>query len=103
MMVRFLLASIVGRARHAHVVKQHIHLHAGASAHLQVGDRILLLATHLDDFLEVSEVAEASNDAQAQMPPPKRYRGSAMLAQTFVEVLQPSVLLDHQLSHITGC
>ena len=54
------------------VVQQHAPWYAGASAHLQVGDRILLLATQPDDFLEVSDVAEASHDAQAQQPTSKR-------------------------------
>ncbi len=45
---------------------------AGESTQLHVGDRILLLANHLDQFLEVAESAETSNAETAQPPPQKR-------------------------------
>lgn len=45
---------------------------AGESAQLQVGDRILLLATQLDQFLEVTDLAEASGDETIQLPLHKR-------------------------------
>lgn len=45
---------------------------AGESTQLQVGDRIILLATQLDQFLEVMDLAEASGDETTQPPPHKR-------------------------------
>ena len=45
---------------------------AGESSQLHVGDRILLLANQLDQFLEVAESAETSSAETAQSPPQKR-------------------------------
>ena len=45
---------------------------AGESTQLHVGDRILMLANQLDQFLEVAKSAEASSAETAQPPPQKR-------------------------------
>ena len=45
---------------------------AGESTQLHVGDRILLLANQLGQFLEVAESAETSSTETAQSPPQKR-------------------------------
>ena len=45
---------------------------AGESTQLHVGDRILLLANQLDQFLEVAESAGTSSAERAQPPPQKR-------------------------------
>ena len=45
---------------------------AGESTQMHVGDRILLQANQLDQFLEVVESAETSSARTAQPPPQKR-------------------------------
>ncbi|DBB01055.1 TPA: hypothetical protein ACH3X1_000955 [Trebouxia sp. C0004] len=64
----------IHRADHKRVVKL---LNEGESTQLHVGDRILLLANELDQFLEVAKSAEVSSAETAQSPPQKRPRLSS--------------------------
>ncbi|KAL0029264.1 hypothetical protein WJX79_006184 [Trebouxia sp. C0005] len=61
----------IQRADHKQVVRL---LNEGESTQMHVGDRILLQANQLDQFLEVVESAETSSARTAQPPPQKRQR-----------------------------
>ena len=50
---------------------------AGESTQLGVGDRILLLATQVDQYLEVADITQPSSNSPMQEPASKRYKSPA--------------------------
>lgn len=53
----------------------------GDSTQVAVGDRILLLATQLDQYLEVADLAQSGSPDAVQQPANKRYMGRTLLMQ----------------------